>query len=262
MKDDTPSPGGRESGAPTEAHLRQYREEGWCLIEGLIPESLIEAARRRTMEVAQGLTDWPARHFQVLDPGRYKSDRGQPLPGGIQQPASQEEVFARVADHPGLARAMAALLQGPVERYTDQIGVKHAAVAEEQGARSYFHQDSFYWKIAPELGCNCWIPLTEVGADASALAVMPASHRGWHLVDHESYYDDPPMGRMDDDGFKPFKRHRVPPDRVDFSRERLIATRPGDGLFFSNYTWHRSEPNRSGRTRAFYAIAYQRRIQG
>ena len=31
----------------------------------------------------------------------------------------------------------------------------------------------------------------------------------------------------------------------------------GDALFFSNYTWHRSEPNRTGETMMFYGIAYQ-----
>ena len=242
----------------TETHLRHYREQGYCLVEELVPGDLIAAARQRTMEIAEALPGWPSRHFQVLDPGRYRSAGGGPLPGGIQQPAGQEEVFARIADHPRLIDAMAALLGGPVERFTDQIGVKHAAVAEEQGSRSFFHQDSFYWKIDPELGCNCWIPLTEVGVEASALAVMPASHRGWRLIEHESYYDDPPMGALKG-GFRPFKRHRVPPGQVDFAREKLVDTRPGDGLFFSNYTWHRSEPNRSGRTRAFYAIAYQRR---
>lgn len=33
---------------------------------------------------------------------------------------------------------------------------------------------------------------------------------------------------------------------------------PGDGLLFTNYTMHRSEPNRSGETRMFYAVAYKR----
>ena len=41
----------------------------------------------------------------------------------------------------------------------------------------------------------------------------------------------------------------------------LIETQPGDGLIFSNYTWHRSEPNRSGQTHIFYAIAYQRQSE-
>jgi ectoine hydroxylase-related dioxygenase (phytanoyl-CoA dioxygenase family) len=32
----------------------------------------------------------------------------------------------------------------------------------------------------------------------------------------------------------------------------------GDALFFTNYTWHRAEPNLSGTDRLFYAIAYKR----
>jgi ectoine hydroxylase-related dioxygenase (phytanoyl-CoA dioxygenase family) len=243
----------------TERHLQLYRDEGYCLVEGLIPPDVIDAVRRRAVEIAAELPAWPTNHFQVLDPARYSSAQGGALPGGIQQPASQERVFADVADHPHLVEAMAALLDGEVERFTDQIGVKHGMITEEQGGRSYFHQDSYYWKIEPELGCNCWIPLTEVGAEASALAMMPGSHAGWQLVAHESYYDDPPMGHLREDGFEPFKRHRVPLQGVDFAQEQLIATEPGDGLFFTNYTWHRSEPNRSGQVQAFYAIAYQRR---
>ena len=239
--------------------VQRYREEGYCLIPGLIPRDLIAAARRRITEVAGDPDVWPSGHFQVFDPARYTSATDKPLPGGIQQPASRESVFADIADHPRLVAAMAGLLGGEVERFTDQIGVKHGVITEEQGARSYFHQDSFYWKIAPELGCNCWIPLTEVGVEASALAVMPKSHVGWQLIDHESYYDDPPLGRVGEDGFEAFMRHRVPREQVDHSREELIASEPGDGLFFSNYTWHRSEPNRSGDTRSFYAIAYQRK---
>ena len=152
---------------------------------------------------------------------------------------------------------MACLLDEPIELFTEQIGIKHGWIEEEQGGRSYFHQDSWYWKIDPELGCNCWIPMDAVGADAIALAVMPESHRNWSLTEHESYYDDPPWGRADPE-FEPLKRHRIPHDQIDYSKELLVPMEAGDGLFFSNYTWHRSEPNRSGQTKAFYAIAYQR----
>ena len=64
------------------------------------------------------------------------------------------------------------------ELFTDQIGVKHGWIDTEQGGCSYFHQDSWYWKIDPELGCNCWIPMQEVGKNAIALSVMPRSHIG------------------------------------------------------------------------------------
>ena len=243
----------------TQEFVQQYREEGYCLIPSLIPIEAIDAALQRIVIVAEDLDVWPSKHFQVFDPDRYTSASGKPLPGGVQRPASQETLFADIADHPRLIESMIGLLGGEVERFTDQIGMKHGIISEKQGARSFFHQDSFYWHVDPELGCNCWIPLTEMGVDASTLAVMPGSQKGWNLVDHESYYDDPPMGSIREQGFEPFKRHRIPSQLVDYTKEEMITIQPGDGLFFSNYTWHRSEPNRSGQTRAFYAIAYQRK---
>jgi ectoine hydroxylase-related dioxygenase (phytanoyl-CoA dioxygenase family) len=98
--------------------------------------------------------------------------------------------------------------------------------------------------------------MSDVDRDAIALVVIPGSHRGWDLMDHESYYDDPPMGYLGN-GFQPFQRHRVPLDRVDDDAEVLLPMEAGDGLFFTNYTCHRSEPNRSAETLAFYAIAYK-----
>ena len=242
----------------TDEHIEQYRAAGYCMVEGLIPADLIAGVRQRVAEIVAAKPDWPERHFQVLDPGRYRSAAGESLPGGIQRPAQQEEVFAAVAHHAHLAAAMERLLGAPVQCFTDQVGVKHGAVVEEQGGRSYFHQDSFYWHIDPALGCNCWIPLADVGREAIALAVMPGSQQGWKLIEHESYFDDPPMGHVREGGvFEPFKRHRVPLDQVDYSLEELVPMAAGDGLFFTNYTWHRSEPNRTGVDRAFYAIAYQ-----
>ena len=240
----------------TEEHLRQYHEDGFCLVKGLIPVDRIQAVRRRVFEIVEQIPDWPTRHFQVLDPARYRSARGEVLPGSLQKPAEREEVFRGVAAHPNLMAAMESLLGGPVELFADQIGIKHGMIREAQGGRSYFHQDSFYWHIDPQLGCNCWIPMSTVGRDAIALAVMPGSHLGWSLIRHESYYDDPSFGHMGDE-FEPFKRHRIPADQVEASKELLFPMEPGDGLFFTNYTWHRSEPNRTGDSHAFYAIAYQ-----
>ncbi len=239
----------------TDEQVRQYAEQGFCMVRDLIPPDVLDKVRLRTQEISARKPDWDARHFQVIDPARYRSDEGDSIPAGIQQPASQEPVFAGVADHPNLENAMARFLGGEVVRYTDQIGVKYGRLSEEQGGRSYFHQDSYYWRIEPERGCNCWIPMEDVGEDAIALAVVPGSQSGWTLTDHESYFDDPPMGHGRE-VFKPFKRHRIRHEDVDYSTEVLIPMQAGDGLFFTNFTWHRSEPNRTGRDLAFYAIAY------
>ena len=244
---------------PTD-YINQYRKQGFCLIEGLIPPALMEAAWKRVQEIIDHPPDWPSERFQVLNPTEYCSVSGHPLAQGIQRPSLEESVFAAVAEHSNLGQFMAILLDGEVELFTDQVGVKHGWIQTEQGGRSFFHQDSWYWKIEPELGCNCWIPMHKVGVDAIALSVMPGSHTNWVLTKHESYYDDPPMfSGSPKVGYRPFRRHRIPLDQIDSTKEVLVEMSAGDGLFFSNYTWHRSEPNRTGETMAFYAIAYQRR---
>ncbi|HCL31942.1 MAG TPA: hypothetical protein DIC52_26390 [Candidatus Latescibacteria bacterium] len=236
--------------------VSQYQAVGYCVVPGLIPAAAITAARERLDEIIETRPAWEPGRFQDLDPRRCPGDG--PVAGGIQRPALEESVFAEIAEHERLAEAMVALLGGAAELFTDQLGVKHGWNDTAQGGRSYFHQDSWYWKIAPELGCNCWIPLHDVGVDAIALAVMPGSQQGWQLTEHESYYDDPSMGRVVEGEFTPFRRHRIPDTVIDSSQEHLVQMQPGDGLFFSNYTWHRSEPNRSSQTKAFYAIAWKR----
>ena len=120
-----------------------------------------------------------------------------------------------------------------------------------------FHQDSFYWHLAPEQGCNSWIALDEVGVDGCALAIMPRTQQSWELIEHEGYYDEPSFHNARSG--EAFKRWRIPITEIDFSGEVLLPMSPGDAAFFTNYTWHRSEPNRSGVHKCAYAIAYQLR---
>ena len=246
-----------QSSLVSPAQLRQYADEGYTLVRGLIPPAELEAARKQLLDFEAGNRGgWPEEHFQVADPARVLDPKGGKLIFGVQGPASRSEDFRKVADHPNLQGAMAALLGGSVVRYTDQCAIKSRLITTPQGGCTFFHQDSYYWHIAPELGCNCWVPFQDVDKDAIALAVMPRSQQGWKLMDHEQYYDDPPFygGRAT----PPYQRHLIPLDTIDFSRETLVPMRTGDGLFFTNYTWHRSEKNLTGRTMMFYAIAYKR----
>ncbi|MEI6082724.1 MAG: phytanoyl-CoA dioxygenase family protein [Verrucomicrobiota bacterium] len=234
-----------------------YGHDGYCLDRQLIPRDAIAAVRARVVEMFEAQPDWAKKSWQVLDPARKTNRQGQPLPIGIQVPTRYEPVFDAVARHPNLVAAMATLLGGEVELYTDQIGVKHGFITEDQGGRSYYHQDSYYWHIEPDRGANCWIPLDSVNRDAIALAIKPGTQRGWTLHPHEAYQDVPAMGTVTAGQFKSFSRYRIPLADVDYADEIVFPMQPGDGLFFTNYTWHRSEPNRSGETRMFYAIAYQ-----
>jgi ectoine hydroxylase-related dioxygenase (phytanoyl-CoA dioxygenase family) len=232
--------------------VAHYREAGYLVVRGLITSAEAARVRARLVELARGEHEWPANHFQVLDPAQFQNENGSPVPIGVQRPASREAGFQEVADHPRLVRAMEQLLGGPVKRFTDQALIKHPGVSGE----SFYHQDSYYWRIDPERGANAWIALDEVDRAASALAIMPGSHRGWVLEEHEAYYDQPAFYNAHKG--QAFTRWRIPRERVDFAREALLPMLPGDAAFFTNFTWHRAEPNRSGGHRCAYAIAYQR----
>lgn len=231
--------------------LQQFEEEGYTAVQGLITPEEAAGVRARLMELLEGEHDWPDTHFQVLDPSKFRNRKGGFVPIGVQRPARQEAVFREIADHENLQAAMAQLLGGPVERFTDQALIKNREIP----GQSFYHQDSYYWKIPPKRGCNAWIALDEVGEGASALAILPGSHRQWALVEHEKYYDEPSFYSARTN--EAFTRWRIPMDGIDSSREALLPMSPGDAAFFTNYTWHRSEPNRSGEHRAAYAIAYQ-----
>lgn len=240
--------------------LKTYQQEGWALERGLIPKELMLAARQKLQEVIDDPHHWKAGHYQFLDPEKLPHPTARAYPGGVQRPMLMAEIFRQIAEHPNLVQAMETLLGGPVRHHTDQFGIKYGTIEDEQGGRSYYHQDSWYWKLPPKVGCNCWIPFHEVGPEAITLAIMPGTHAKWELDEHESYYDSPAWGRFFDDGYRPFKRHRVPLDVSEAypAEERVFTMEPGDGLFFTTHTWHRSEPNRSGQTKAYYAIAYRR----
>jgi len=242
------------SAVTNEAHRAQYDREGYTVVRNLIPAEELAAVRRMMLDLLDDNAHWPKRHFQILDPTVHRNAHGGFIPLGIQVPAQQSEVFKNVADHRRLRTAMSELLGGAVVRHTDQALIKSVHIKEVQGGATFYHQDSYYWRIAPKMGCNAWIALDEVGKDAIALAMLPGSHLDWTLAEHEQYFDDPKACKATSG--EPFKRHRIPLDQVDDSTEVLLPMRPGDAAFFSNFTWHRAEANRSGSNKCAYAIAY------
>ncbi len=235
-----------------EANVKQYQDQGYTVIRGLIPRERTDAVRRRMVEMMSDVGDFPPERLQVLDRNKHSAPNGKFLINGIQRPARHDPVFHSVADHQNLKDAMAAILGGPVKLFTDQALIKNKGF----NGQSFYHQDSYYWHIDPSLGCNAWIALDEVGPQAIALAIMPGTHKEWKLAHHEDYFDEPAMSNPVTG--KTFQRHRIPPSVVDYSKEVILPMSPGDTAFFANYTWHRADPNNSGHDKMAYAIAYER----
>ncbi len=59
-----------------ESKLRQYEEEGYTTVQGLISTAEAAAVRKRLLELLEGEHDWPDLHFQILDPVKFRNARG------------------------------------------------------------------------------------------------------------------------------------------------------------------------------------------
>src|ERR1043165_1591935 len=97
-----------------------FNEHGYLKLDRLLEEEELAGLREQLDEVLAGTREWPRRCFQTLDPARYRAPSGAPMPEGIQLPASADERFRAVADHPRLVAVMQDLIGPEVARYTDQ----------------------------------------------------------------------------------------------------------------------------------------------
>ena len=74
-------------------------------------------------------------------------------------------MFTAVAEHLNLSQAMAVLLDGEVELFTDQIGVKHGWIQTEQGGRTFpiripgIGKLSQNWDVIAGYRCIRWVQM-------------------------------------------------------------------------------------------------------
>jgi ectoine hydroxylase-related dioxygenase (phytanoyl-CoA dioxygenase family) len=233
----------------TSEQVASFHERGYLRLPRLLSPEEVTHLREALDDVLSGRALWPDDCFQTLDAERYRAPSGRPMPEGIQQPAGHDARFRGVADHPTLVSAMQALIGPGAVRYTDQVILKTPGISPA----TFFHQDGFYWRNSGERTVNCWIALDDAGPGNGCLVFLPGSHRHG-LQEHEAYYDEPALhhGRTG----RPFQRLRIPLDRAENAAEVCEPVPSGGCLFFTKYTWHRSDPNRSQNQRRAYAIAY------
>ena len=177
----------------TERHIEQYREEGYCLIEGLISVELMGAVRQRVGEIVAERPDWPEQHFQVLDQERYQSAKGEALPGGIQQPAEREEALRRFValDEGERMRRWREIAEAMCAQLTGLAGVEAEIAYPTRGARPLVIPRARLRVDEGRLGCTVNEIEEELEQGAPAIAVLPepAEAAIWlnpqHLADGE-----------------------------------------------------------------------------
>jgi len=148
--------------------------------------------------------------------------------------------FAHLARSPELWRLLGLLLNGEPELVTVELFAKPALV----GSAVPYHQDNAYFNLVPPDALTCWIALDESTLENGCVHYL----RGSHAPGLRSHTPSGVQGNS-----------QMLADTAEASRyESVPGILPrGDAILHHCCLWHRSEPNRSGRSRRGLLMVYR-----
>lgn len=105
-----------------------------------------------------------------------------------------------------------------------------------------WHQDATYMGLEPQDFVTPWLALTPSNREMGCMSMIPGSHRQPILAHEETFHEDNILTRG----------QQIP--GVDEARAVDLVLKPGQMSLHHARTIHGSQPNRSGRRRAGFAI--------
>jgi hypothetical protein len=214
--------------ALNETQVRQFREEGYLALEGLIPEERLA----RYLAVMDELV---ARGRELRETGGgfhlAPDAAGRPVPGLLHKVQGVCVVEPRLLDlvkEPAVTARVAALL-GPG---LDAFGTKFFPMLVPGATSTGWHQDNHYFGTSSERVVSCAVYLHAAGPENGCLRVVPGSHRTGRLAAHRpgtGIYAHGAWAEVDENG------------AVD------LVCSPGTVVLFSANLLHGARPNHSGR---------------
>ncbi|TDU83999.1 phytanoyl-CoA dioxygenase PhyH [Kribbella voronezhensis] len=232
----------------TTSLVERYREDGFVVVDGLLPQAIVDQARHgvsrhhageRDVELPNGLgyLDWRPGDPPGIRVNDYVS-------------LQNEDVHTLVA-FPQLAAMAAVLSESPnIRLFHDQIIYKDPAVAihSAEVTEIGFHTDRAYWQTcSSDQMLTAWVPLTPCSEETGALSFVRGSHR-WPGNDNLANFFAPAHGAALREVIAP---SGVVPEVVTLELE------PGQVSFHHCRTIHGSAPNRSQAARCAITVHFQ-----
>jgi ectoine hydroxylase-related dioxygenase (phytanoyl-CoA dioxygenase family) len=215
---------------PTDDAARQYRDEGYFVLDEVVPREELEALRGE----CQRFIDERNREMDRLGVDTLDLDhRGSRyfVHAFGKSPAVERFLFSDL-----MVQAARAALGDTVYLFNEQYVVK----AAERGMKFGWHQDSGFIPYAHAPYLTCWIPLDDVTEANGTVYLLPYSRAGTrdvveHVRDEES---NDLVGYFGDDPGDP------------------VVVPAGSIACFSSTLFHRSGPNTTDHVRRVYLAQY------
>jgi ectoine hydroxylase-related dioxygenase (phytanoyl-CoA dioxygenase family) len=214
----------------TSEHARRFREEGFFVLEHVVPQSDLEVLR----DECQRCIDDRDREMDRLGVDKLDLDhRGRRyfVHAYGKSPAVRRFLFSEL-----MAQIAGAALGGTVYLFNEQYVVK----AAEQGMKFGWHQDSGFIGYPHRPYLTCWITLDDVSEANGTVDLLPYARAGTrdvveHVHDEET---NDMVGYFGDDPGDP------------------VTAPAGSIACFSSTLFHRSGPNTTDRMRRVYVAQY------
>lgn len=149
------------------------------------------------------------------------------------------EFFGYVTE-PALLDLVSEVIGPDIVLWASSVFCKPAAV----GLEVPWHQDGQYWPIRPRATVTVWIALDDVSVENGCMRFIPGSHRAGEFSHEVSEREDLVLNNVLSD------------PRLDLSTACDIELEAGQVSLHDANLVHGSQPNRSGRRRAGFAIRY------
>lgn len=210
------------------AFVKEYRENGFAVVERLLDPSEVAALNTAITEILD-VSDIGS--VAEVEPG----DNG--MARRIWSPTKQHSAFERAAAHPELLDHVEALIGHDILFHYSKLHLK----APQVGSVVDWHQDFAYYPHTNTDLVTALIYLDDTTTENSALQVVPGSHH--RLADH--YVDGHFRGKV------------AGADAPDPALAVAIEAPAGSAIFIHPLLLHYSSPNRSERYRRAFLPAYR-----
>ncbi|WP_194915860.1 phytanoyl-CoA dioxygenase family protein [Catenulispora rubra] len=215
----------------TDTHVENYRQNGFCVVPGLLPDKLVRTAR----DVVDRLLQTPDLS-DVAEP--EPEDQG--VARRIWSPTSRDAVFEELAVHDDLVDAVARLVGDDVVLQYSKLNVKPPRV----GSVVQWHQDFAYYPHSNTDLVACLIYLDDATRENACLRVAAGSHRHGLLPHEKNGYFAGKIASLEEVG-------------VDPATLVECEGTAGTVVFLHPLVVHGSEKNVSDRYRRAFIPAYR-----
>jgi phytanoyl-CoA hydroxylase len=220
------------------AQLQQYEEQGYVVVEGLVPPQELAALIGRLDDYAYERRPAGQVRIQVeprVTRGEMRvANKGEAV-RKMEGLVEHDDLFQALGLRPSIVSALESILGPDLKMFRNAVLMKLPRVGSAKG----MHQDSPYWPIEPMALCSCWLALDTATLENGCMTALPGSHRTGPLP-HVTVPDD----------------FIVEEKEYDTGRVVPLPMPAGAGLFFHSLLLHGTAPNTSSKPRRAIALSY------